>query len=246
MGKRKGQRHKLSEPCRRNGPAASAKVKERQASSQRIIPFEPGHRILLVGEGDFSFARSLWSHHCCTSLLATCYDSETALAEKYPQASQYISDLEEASHKDDGTDIKILYSVDATRLGRAGMGGGKHVRKGNFDRIIFNFPHVGGLTKDVNRQVRYNQELLVGFFRSSMPILAPGGNIIVTIFEGEPYELWNIRDLARTIGNIKGGGGWKGGERDARTYVFELQDTDPVSSIGKKRRRESSSSEDTD
>lgn len=176
MGKGKRQRRKLSayiEPCRRNEPAASPKVKERQASSQRIIPFEPSHRILLVGEGkssfcsitrclkpsagDFSFAHSLWSHHCCTSLLATCYDSKTSLAEKYPQASQHISDLEEASHKDDGTDIKILYSVDATQLGRAGTGGGKHVRKGNFDRVIFNFPHVGGLTKDVNRQVRHNQ-----------------------------------------------------------------------------------------
>lgn len=102
-----------------------------------------------------------------------------------------------------------------------------------------------------------------------MPILAPGGNIVVTIFEGEPYELWNIRDLARhaglkvgrsfrfqpdvypgynharTLGNIKGGGGWKGGERDARTYAFELQNMDLASPI-KKRRRESSSSEDTD
>ncbi|KAL9612744.1 MAG: hypothetical protein Q9167_002683 [Letrouitia subvulpina] len=268
MGKRKRQRPKLSayiEPCRRNEAAASPKVKDRPASSQRIVPFEPGHRILLVGEGDFSFAHSLWSHHCCTSLLATCYDSATALAEKYAQASQYISDLEEASHKDDGTDIRILYGVDATQLGRAGAGGGKHVKKGNFDRVIFNFPHVGGLTKDVNRQL----ELLVGFFRSSMPILAPGGNIVVTIFEGEPYELWNIRDLARhaglkvgrsfrfqpgvypgysharTLGNIKGGGGWKGGERDARTYVFELQDMDPASPI-RKRRRESSSSENTD
>lgn len=102
-----------------------------------------------------------------------------------------------------------------------------------------------------------------------MPILAPGGNIVVTIFEGDPYELWNIRDLARhaglkvgrsfrfqpdvysgynharTLGKIKGGGGWKGGERDARTYVFELQDVDPASSI-RKRRRKSNSSEDSD
>ena len=31
------------------------------------------------------------------------------------------------------------------------------MKKGGFDRVVFNFPHVGGLTKDVNRQVRHNQ-----------------------------------------------------------------------------------------
>ena len=107
--------------------------------------------------------------------------------------------------------------MDATKLGKAG-GGGKEVRRGGWERIIFNFPHVGGLTKDVNRQVRHNQgrctsttstlcaqltgwaELLVGFFTAALPLLAPTGSIVVTVFEGEPYELWNIRDLARHVG----------------------------------------------
>ena len=85
----------------------------------------------------------------------------------------------------------------------------------------------------------------MGFFQSSIPLLSPNGQIIVTIFEGEPYDLWNIRDLARhvglkvarsfrfqacaysgykhmrTLGNIDGGGGWKGEDRAARTYIFE-------------------------
>lgn len=67
--------------------------------------------------------------------------------EKYPQAAQHISALEEEE------EVKVLYGVDGTRLQK----GGKEVRKGGFDRVVFNFPHVGGLTKDVNRQVRYNQ-----------------------------------------------------------------------------------------
>ena len=181
----------------------------------------------------------------------------------------------------------MLYGVDATKLHKAG----KEIRKGGFDRIVFNFPHVGGLTKDVNRQVRYNQgihihtllsslgcgfmltnacglELLVGFFKSAMPLLLPGGAVIITVFEGEPYELWNIRDLARhvglkvgrsfrfqasaypgykharTLGNIGSGGGWKGEDRPARTYIFEVKDGDDVRPQKNKRKREESDDED--
>lgn len=92
-------------------------------------------------------------------------------------------------------------------------------------------------------------ELLVSFFKNAQIALAPRGSIIVTLFEGSPYTLWNIRDLgrhsglqveksfkfqakaypcyrhARTLGVVKGkdgkeGGGWKGEERDSRSYVF--------------------------
>lgn len=89
-------------------------------------------------------------------------------------------------------------------------------------------------------------ELLVAFFKTAIPSLAPthGSSIIVTLFEGEPYTLWNIRDLgrhaglqleqsfkfqasaypgykhSRTLGVVKGDGGWKGEERKARSYVF--------------------------
>lgn len=68
---------------------------------------------------------------------------------------------------------------------------------------------------------------------------------MVALFDGEPYSLWNVRDLARhaglkvveswrfdwgqypgyghvrTLGALEGGGGWKGEDREARMYVFE-------------------------
>ncbi|KAK0513018.1 hypothetical protein JMJ35_005035 [Cladonia borealis] len=228
------------------------------------IPFSSSDRILLLGEGDFSFSRSLLETHGFTSLIATSFDKSSALHSKYPQSTSNVRALEE----EEG--CQVLFGVDATKLGKPGAldGGGKEVRQGNFDRVIFNFPHVGGLTKDVNRQVRYNQELLVGFFKSALPLLAPEGSIIVTIFEGEPYSLWNIRDLARhvgltvgrsfkfqasaypgykharTLGNIEGGGGWKGEDRPARTYIFEVNEKEAQATSKTKKPTDASDSDD--
>jgi len=252
---------------------------------------------------------------------------------------------------------KVLYSVDARKLGSP-AGGGKEIRTGfprreprrpawrketdpaperrpsggPWDIICFNFPHVGGLSTDVNRQVRANQELLVAFFRACVPLLSvptsndgldtdesdldegytdsesndedddsvvgaeddisggrrrtEPGQILVTLFEGEPYTLWNIRDLARhaglrvvtsfrfpwtsypgysharTLGEIEGRhggrGGWRGEEREARTYVFEVKTEEYVNAAKelrtagmetkswKKRAREGSDSDDND
>ncbi|KIW70982.1 hypothetical protein PV04_03208 [Phialophora macrospora] len=123
--------------------------------------------------------------------------------------------------------VAVLYGIDAVKLSSTHK---KALRThAPFTKIVFNFPHVGGLSTDVNRQVRYNQELLVGFFKAAKPLLSsptrparvhldgdeseqmsedsdhrdPGavnGQILVTLFEGEPYTLWNIRDLARHCG----------------------------------------------
>lgn len=109
------------------------------------IPFDVHDRILLVGEGDLSFARSVVEHHGCADVLATTLDPVAELLEKYPQAAGHIQYLE-----DEGQGV--MHEVDATKLAQ------KELRKGQlWDRVVFNFPHVGGRSKDVNRQVRYNQ-----------------------------------------------------------------------------------------
>lgn len=186
---------------------------------------------------------------------------------------------------------------------------------GPWDVVCFNFPHVGGLSTDVNRQVRANQELLVSFFKACVPLLSappppgegmsedededeygdrssdiedePGhekdgngnapsrvrtepGQIVVTLFEGEPYTLWNIRDLARhaglrvvtsfkfpwesypaysharTLGEIEsksgGRGGWRGEDREARSYVFERNDHENLAPKSKRKRKDSDDS----
>ena len=142
---------KASKPKGLSRPSSTKPVKARPPPSP-TIPFSPEDRILLVGEGDFSFARSLLAIHGCTSVLATTFDSSAIAREKYPQVASHIAALQAEK------DCKVLYDVDATKLGKhSNGGGGKHVRDGGFDKISFNFPHVGGLTKDINRQVRHNQ-----------------------------------------------------------------------------------------
>jgi 25S rRNA (uracil2634-N3)-methyltransferase len=323
--------------------------------------------------GDFSFAHSLATYHRCKNLLATCYDSQETLFAKYPQAEKKIAELISLKTKNQlksgRTDNdtanpqkpigpKVLFSVDAKKLGSA-TGGGRDVRVGfsrqerkepawkkhdgnkrstrsakatedtasnkdngmgkkkggPWDMICFNFPHVGGLSTDVNRQVRANQELLVAFFKACVPLLAERpeelgddaevdddwefetdvegeseesdgeydeengavkakderrmepGQVLVTLFEGEPYTLWNIRDLARhaglrvvtsfkfpwacyrgysharTLGEIEGKdgarGGWRGEDREARMYVFEVKTDDhpQLGATGKRKKR---------
>lgn len=266
------------------------------------IPFNfATDAILLVGEGDLSFARSLVAHHGAVDMTATTFDSADELATKYPQAAGNISAMRAEFDMTAGTPVpgdgggggagggdddfpeglSVLHGVDATRLAAH-----KALRTRRFDRIVFNFPHVGGLSTDVNRQVRANQALLVGFFSSAAPLLrrptlgAEGGEeqegeatVVVTLFEGEPYSLWNVRDLARhsgfevvrslrfeasrypgyehrrTLGNIEGGRGWRGEDREARMFIFRLKDQEGRAvgrGVGKRKRAGGEESSDED
>ncbi|KAK7712649.1 hypothetical protein SLS64_005033 [Diaporthe eres] len=256
--------HKTGKPQAKPG---SSNPKTHARDLEPTIPFSPEDSILLIGEGDLSFSRALVEHHYCENVTATVLEKDLEeLTAKYPHVQENV-DLIEAEGS------KVAYDVDAKKMGPWAKKSGKD-SVGIMDRIIFNFPHVGGKSTDVNRQVRYNQELLVEFFKRALLSLAPGGTIIVTLFEGEPYTLWNVRDLARhsglqversfrfqasaypgyhharTLGVVKNkqgdvGGGWKGEDRAARSYVFVRKDEVPKA-VSKKRKRSSDDADSDD
>ena len=235
-------------------------------SSRLRIPFAKHDRILLVGEGDFSFALSLATYHDVGAIVATSYDDEATLHDKHPQIDATLQRLLNSRDftkidGDSGDDsegewqgfspqpgdqlssssgaiqssqisqVTIMHGIDAKSLHKSHR---KVLAKhAPFTKVVFNFPHIGGVSTDVNRQVRANQELLVAFLDSVKSVLATNktpaetsphnvqadhmeehdsdeaqqssellkiGNVLVTLFEGEPYTLWNIRDLARHSG----------------------------------------------
>ncbi|KAK5989188.1 hypothetical protein PT974_10688 [Cladobotryum mycophilum] len=188
-------------------PKAKQKHKQQQ-HEQPTIPFHPHDHILLIGEGDLSFAASIIQHHGCTNVTATVLEKDHAeLVAKYPAVDANIAVIDrrpdpnnlltdpnsgpgsESDSDPDGApdsesdpesesdapdhkskkktkkpavvNNKLVYGVDATKLPSS-------ITRNPHDHIIFNFPHVGGKSTDVNRQVRYNQELLVSFFQRAL------------------------------------------------------------------------------
>jgi 25S rRNA (uracil2634-N3)-methyltransferase len=148
-----------------------------QASQKPRIPFGEFDHILLVGEGDFSFTRSLAIDHGCANVTGTSYDDEEEVCEKYPTFQGIQTELSGLTPP-----VPLHHGIDATRLSsykqlrcrrddddELDVDGEEERPKGDgWDTIAFMFPHTGGLSTDVNRQVRANQALLVDFFKACL------------------------------------------------------------------------------
>ena len=119
--------------------SAKAKGKEKATSSitsRPIVPFKTTDTILLLGEGNFSFAAALLKHPALehlppASVIATAYDSQEECSSKYPDAKASIEYLKARG-------AEVLFGVDATALEKC-----KPLKGRNFDRIVWNFPHAG-------------------------------------------------------------------------------------------------------
>jgi 25S rRNA (uracil2634-N3)-methyltransferase len=112
---------------------------KKKKNVRATIPLRPTDKILLIGEGNFSFAYSLVVHPPSAELqhlppqnvTASAYDTEEECLKKYNDAGERIQVLREKG-------VKVLFSVDATNLEKCSALKGK-----KWDKVVWNFPHAG-------------------------------------------------------------------------------------------------------
>ena len=102
------------------------------------LPCSAADRVLLVGEGDLSFALALArALGTGANLVATTYDAEAELREMYaPWVARTLRDLR-------GLGAAALHGVDATRLHEPALRGRLDPAGAGFRLVVWNHPHAG-------------------------------------------------------------------------------------------------------
>jgi 25S rRNA (uracil2634-N3)-methyltransferase len=168
--------------------ANDASVFDHVYTNPKVVScYSSAHSILMVGEGDFAFSLALAVKLGGRKLVATSYDSRATVLEKYPHAITHLTALRTAH-------VELHHGVDVKSLGREPW---MH----KFNRIIFNFPHIGGSSEE---DVTLNQELLADYFKSAAPFLSkePKGQAIVALRNTSFYDKWKIQEQAKKAGLI--------------------------------------------
>ncbi|KAG9144132.1 hypothetical protein Leryth_013780 [Lithospermum erythrorhizon] len=151
------------------------------------------HKILLVGEGDFSFSVCLAkAFGSAQNMVATSLDSEAEVKRKYSGAEANLNELKERG-------CTIVHQVDVQTMSSNSF---NHITSVQlFDRIVFNFPHAGFyMWEHEPLQIILHQELVRGFFRNAKNMLREGGEVHVTHKTAYPFSNWRIADLASEAG----------------------------------------------
>lgn len=143
--------------------------KSNSSQSLPTVPFRPTDAILLIGEGNFSFARALLvdpppglEHLPPAAVTATSYDAEEDCYAKYPDAKEIVETVRNRG-------AQVLFNIDATRLHKYPAFKGR-----KWDKIVWNFPHAGKGITDQDRNILSNQRLILDFLRSAPHCLVQG------------------------------------------------------------------------
>eukprot|EP01126_Amoeba_proteus_P030004 TRINITY_DN2969_c0_g1_i2.p1 TRINITY_DN2969_c0_g1~~TRINITY_DN2969_c0_g1_i2.p1 ORF type:complete len:291 (-),score=50.46 TRINITY_DN2969_c0_g1_i2:199-1005(-) len=145
-----------------------------------------GISVLFLGEGDFSFVRSLMETHKPTcSILATTDMSPSQLA-RYPKAEENITQLLEKY-----SNVAVLLQVDAALLT-------KNLPGKKFHYSFWNFPcDSGGLTGG-DASIERHKTLLKNTLSEASSYLHTNGQIRITLKSALPYQRW-LEDLTEVV-----------------------------------------------
>ncbi|XP_020699031.1 uncharacterized protein At4g26485-like [Dendrobium catenatum] len=172
--------------------AAAAAVSSESGEGKREIwikHYSSSHRILLVGEGDFSFSACLAkAFGSANNMIATSYEK---LLEKHSTARIHLDELKRLGctllH---GINVKYIHEDSFLKVKR-------------FDRIIFNFPHAGhylGFGENNEELILMHKKLVCNFFSRARRLLSENGEIHFTHRDDHPYDNWEIRGSAKQRG----------------------------------------------
>ncbi|XP_073303260.1 uncharacterized protein At4g26485-like isoform X2 [Primulina huaijiensis] len=148
------------------------------------------HRILLVGEGDFSFSYSLAAAFGCASkMVATSLDSKAFLKKNYAKAPWNIRELKKRG-------CIVMHGIDATTIATQQM-----LQHKTFDRIIYNFPFAGffkGLSRDSS--LRRHRRLVSLFLKNAKEMIDVYGEIHISHKTNGYHHEWNLVSIAGSHG----------------------------------------------
>ena len=152
-------------------------------------PYSNTQDILVVGDGDLSFSRSLATALGGSRMVATTFDKYHILTRKYDGAEENKDACKRAG-------AIVLHNIDATKLDLADFDD-----MSGFHRIIFNFPHVGGI------DIKPNQELLRGFLVAAKGCLHRHSlkkklkpEVHIALRDTPFYNSWQIDSIATEAG----------------------------------------------
>ncbi|XP_021816976.1 uncharacterized protein At4g26485-like [Prunus avium] len=161
---------------------------------KKIKHYNSYQKILLAGEGDFSFSVCLArAFGLAVNMVATSLDSRESLMLNYSKAMSNVKELEARG-------CKVLHEVDVHSMSQHPF-----LISVRFDRIIYNFPHAGYLhgpfSSEYNMfQIWFHQDLIRGFLKNAREMLKLMGEIHVTHKTTFPFSEWKIVELAQEVG----------------------------------------------
>jgi hypothetical protein len=169
--KRKQNENEQGESSKR--PKSDENQQSNEFTANHIAPTEE-RKVLLLGEGDFSFALSLAKQvdpEQHSNITATSLDTEDEVKEKYPNSGKANI---EALKK---TGVKVSHGIDATTIDSS---------LGNFTAIVFNFPYVPSSQRG---SAENTMPMLQNFFKKAYTCLPKGGKVFVTT-----KQYWHTRN----------------------------------------------------
>ncbi|KAG7353721.1 protein of unknown function DUF2431 containing protein [Nitzschia inconspicua] len=151
-------------------------------------------KILVVGDGDFSFSVALATSNRIrgsAAITATSLDSLDQVKVRYRNGGKNLRVLSSVAN------VTVRHGIDATKL--------EHVfDEEEFDSIVWNFPYP---EEQVIARSGEGKSLISGFLKSSKNCLALNGRIYLTLAHkqgGTSYEVasnrgWNLEEVARNL-----------------------------------------------